>query len=219
MPSSKISSYKSTLFVLLSTAAFSFNATAETSPNCSVDISEGNFTANIKIAEYYPGSELHRQIVQISGTPETVPPEVKSIKTPVGPVNAVLSLEQKTSLKDKDVLKKGDWGELQMTMELPRLAPDLWYHKNCTIETSDYILADKRQIEGGVVNHCNLMLQDAQMRVLESQDYLDYAFSGNDHWQPLRLRYDLKQLKTFNSKISELSAKQIDDFKTGKCTF
>ena len=103
-------------------------------------------------------------------------------------------------------------------MTLPRITAGTWYHKNCTIETENFILHKDKKIEGDYTNHCDLMLQDAQRNILEKEAYVDYAFSGDDHWQPLTLRYDLVKLRAFNAKVTQASEKQISDFAAGTCS-
>lgn len=208
----------SALLTLSAALVLPVTAQAET-PICETEISEGHYTASFSIKEYYPGSELHRQTVSITGTPEIVPLEVKSIKTHSGPVIASLALELKHSLQDKALLKAGQWDKLAMTMTLPRISAGTWYHKQCTIETENYILHQNKKIEGDYTNHCDLILQEPQRNILAKDNHLDYAFSGDDHWQPLTLRYDLKELRAFNTKATELSQQQISDFSAGKCTF
>ncbi len=205
--------------LLASTLAIALPNTAFAQANiCESQITDGAYTASLYIGEFYPGSELRRQTITITGTPEILPLETKSIKTPSGPVDANIQLELKNSLQSGAILTAGKWNELKMTMTLPRISAGTWYHKNCTIETENFILHKDQKIEGDYTNHCDLMLQDAQRNILEKENYIDYAFSGDDHWQPLTLRYDLVKLREFNAKVTKASEKQIADFAAGTCT-
>ncbi len=219
MANSKISSLATCLLTSTFIASATLQANAEDANICAQEIIEGAYSAFFQIKEFYPGSELHRQTISIKGTPEIVPLEEKSIKTHSGPVVASINLEKKNSIQAGEILKAGKWDELQMTMTLPRISANTWYHKNCTIETKNYMLFENQQIEGDYTNHCHLMLQDAQREVLNKEDYIDYSFSGDDHWQPLTIRYDLIKLREFEAKVESESARQLSDFKAGKCSF
>lgn len=199
----------------------SLQATAQdTSPAlsaCDASYSEGAFQADFSIGEYYPGSELHRQTVTLTAIPAEIPNDPPSIKTRPPKYEALLSMTSKSSLKDKALLKKGEFETLAFTLTLPLLETKMWYHNKCLSETEDYVLLDNIDMEASHTNHCDLNLYDAQRKVLNKGKTLDYSFSGHEHWQPFKLRFDLVQLRAFQEKVDALSAQQVTDFSTGKC--
>ncbi len=206
-----------TPFLLVPTQAIAQDSPPTTLSACDASYSEGAFQANFSIGEYYPGSELHRQTVTLTAIPVEIPNDPPSIKTKPPKYEAVLSMTSKSSLKDKALLKKGEFETLNFTLTLPLLETKMWYHNKCLSETEDYVLLDNIDMEASHTNHCDLNLHDAQRKVLNKGKTLDYSFSGHEHWQPFKLRFDLVQLRAFQEKVETLTAQQIADFSAGKC--
>ncbi|MFC7291748.1 hypothetical protein [Hirschia litorea] len=199
-----------------------FSAFAEDSKanpqTCETSLEEGSFQANISIGEYYPGSELHRQTVTITATPAEVLNDPPSIKTPLKKYIATLSMTSKSSLKNKQLLKKGEYEKLGFSLTLPLLGNKMWYHNTCLAETPNYVLLDNVKIDGDYANTCDLTLHDAHRKVLNKEDYLDYSFSGHEHWEPFKLRINLAKLRAFSDLVDKKSTQQIADFAAGKCS-
>jgi hypothetical protein len=209
-------------FISALSATLIMTAPAIAGPVCETTLVDGKFKADFVIEEFYPGSDLHRQNIRIEAQAEKLAlSQEERMATlagrDVGKVKAVAYMENTKSLKNKDILRDKGWNKLDLDLTLIRLTAGKWYHRNCRIETENYIIEDALPFKGDYKSTCSLNLHEEAVDVLSKEKHLDWKFFGDNDWKPLYVRINLDDFNAFREAVETESSKQLDSYKKGAC--